>query len=328
MLDKNLLKNFDLDDKEKFLNGLEEIIEHSYTLENEFKEIKAFLSDIIEFLPNALWVLREDGEIFLQNSEAKKISNLIDLIKDGGEIEFDGKIYLVKSAKARDKFLISATDITEQKRAERLASMGKVAAHLSHEIRNPIGSISILSDVLLNRAKSENRSIVVEIKKAIYRVERIIKSTLLFTKGVKTNPKPFNLKRLEESLQETFLNYVTQDGIRVEFRAFDSEIVSDFELLYIVLQNFLYNGVDAILESEDESGVVSFIYEKEGEFHTIVVKDSGKEIEDKNILYEPFATTKLKGTGLGLALSLEIIKAFDGKIELLDDCKGFKIWLK
>ena len=52
-----------------------------------------------------------------------------------------------------------------------------------------------------------------------------------------------------------------------------------------------------------------------------------KEIENENILFEPFKTTKTKGHGLGLALSLQIIKAHCGKIVVLKDTKGFKITL-
>lgn len=55
--------------------------------------------------------------------------------------------------------------------------------------------------------------------------------------------------------------------------------------------------------------------------------DDGKPIENKNILFEPFKTTKTKGNGLGLALSLQIIQAHNGKIELLENPKGFEISL-
>ncbi len=326
MLKKELLEKLDHKDKEQLLQGLQEIIEHSYTIEDEFKELKNINSIILDFLPDALWVFDESGHIYMQNEEATKISDLISKIdsnQKSQELEFKNRTYLVKSTKAGDKLLILATDITEQKRSSRLASMGQVAAHLSHEIRNPIGSISLLAGTLMGRVKLSNKPIVLEIKKSIYRVERIIKSTLLFTKGVSVNKEPFFLEALREVIEDSFEHYARTKDIELNINFEDCEIVADFELLCIVMQNFLYNCVDAIEEDENDEGHILFLY-KDGE---IIVKDSGVEIEDKNILYEPFETTKLKGSGLGLALSLEIIKAHDGKIELLEGEKGFRICL-
>ncbi len=326
MLKKELLEKLDYKDKEQLLQGLQEIIEHSYTIEDEFKELKSVNTIILDFLPDALWVFDGNGHIYMQNEEATKISDLISKIdsnQNSQELEYKKRTYLIKSTKAKEKLLILATDITEQKRASRLASMGQVAAHLSHEIRNPIGSISLLASTLMGRVKLSNKPIVLEIKKSIYRVERIIKSTLLFTKGVKINKEPFLLENLAEVIEESFEHYARTKDIELDISFENCEIVADFELLSIVMQNFLYNCVDAIEEDENDEGRILFLY-KDGE---IIVKDSGVEIEDKNILYEPFETTKLKGSGLGLALSLEIIKAHDGKIELLEAEKGFRICL-
>ena len=317
-------------DKENLLDNLEEVIANTYAIEREFKQFKKILDDVINFLPNALWVLDKDENFFLINTEAKMLSTLyyeIDKTKNNYELEFNNKIYLIKIIKTEQNTIISATDITEQKRDERLASMGKVSAHLAHEIRNPIGSISILASTLLNKVDTKNKLLVMEMQKSIYRVERIIKTTLLFTKGVKANKREFSLKELEDEIYDSYEYYSLTKDIELKIDFSDVSLYGDFELLSIVTQNFLYNALDAIEESEDDSGVVEFSYESEGDFDIIVVKDSGVPIKNKNILYEPFQTTKLKGHGLGLALSLEIIKAHNGKIELLKEEKGFKIYI-
>lgn len=315
------------DEKKEYLDTLKELIDHSYKLENEFKELKSITSNVIDILPDALWVFEDNGEIFIQNSKAKIITPLITKINSNiptSEIEYEGKIYLIKCTHAQEKLIISATDITEQKRAERLTSMGKISAHLAHEIRNPIGAISLLASTLMSRVQTTNKPIVLEIKKSIYRVERIIKSTLLFSKGVQINREPFALEKLQDAIEDAFGHYSMSKDIEliIDFKA--CEIYADFDLLSIVMQNFLYNAIDAIEEDEKEEGEITFVY-RDG---TIIVKDDGKPIEDESILYEPFKTTKLKGSGLGLALSLEIIKAHDGKIKLLTREKGFQIWLE
>jgi two-component system sensor histidine kinase AtoS len=334
MITKEFLKTIDANDKESFLQTLEEIIQNTYVIEKEFIELKNILAKIIEVIPNAIWVLDKENEIYLSNSATKNIAELIQFIdttKSDYELEFKEKIFLIKSTKSNNDTIITATDITDQKRSERLASMGQVASHLAHEIRNPIGSISIFSSTLLNRVTTKNKPIVLEIKKAIYRVERIIKSTLLFTKGVKVDQSLVSLKRVIEDIEDSYEHYSFTKEIDLKFKIDEEKkIFVDLDSFSIVVQNFLYNAIDAIEENEndDDYGVVEFSHEENKTYDIITIKDSGREIEDEKILFEPFKTTKTKGHGLGLALSLEIIKAHNGKIELLKPQKGFKIFIK
>jgi len=337
MIDKKMLDNLDIKEKELFKKTLEGLIEQTYAVENEYKELNAsyknlqnFIKQIIEVLPNALWVIDENGDIFLQNSEAKKCDGLIkeiDLDSESSEIEFENRFYLIKINKAYGRTIISATDITQEKRGERLASMGQVAAHLSHEIRNPIGSVSLMASTLYKRVQPKNRPLVEEIKKAIWRVERIIKATLLFTKGVHINPTEFQASDLAEDIKMAISYYSYTKDIKFDINLSDIDITADFDLLSIVLQNFIFNAIDAIEESEKEDGFVKIDIDKTANFIIFRIIDSGDDFEDKNILYEPFKTTKTKGQGLGLALSMEIINAHNGKIELLEKPKGFKIIL-
>ncbi|MDD2652574.1 MAG: histidine kinase dimerization/phospho-acceptor domain-containing protein, partial [Sulfurimonas sp.] len=167
------------------------LIEQTYKVEKEFSELKASythlqetVEEVVEFLPNAIWILDKGGNVFLQNSQAKSLYELFELLeskKNDYEVSFDSKSYLIKSSSYKDKIMLSATDITEQKRKENLATMGQMAAHLSHEIRNPIGSISLLSSTLKKRVLPENVAIVEEIQKSVARIERIIKATLMFS---------------------------------------------------------------------------------------------------------------------------------------------------
>jgi signal transduction histidine kinase len=339
LIDEKLLNSLETEEKEIFKKGLQDLIEQTYVIEDEYKKLNEsycalqdFIAQIIEVQPNALWVLDSDGEIFLQNSEAKKISNLlkhIDIKKKTHEVECNGTYYLVKVALHVDKLAISATDITEEKRKERLASMGQVAAHLSHEIRNPIGSVALLASTLFKRVSIENKPLVLEIRKSIWRVERIIKATLLFTKGVQPNFQYFNLKELEKESILATEQYTYSKDIDFEFNFEDIIVYGDLELLVLVIQNFIFNAIDAIEECEKDDGKVEIYFKEEEKRYTLSIMDNGKDIENKNILFEPFKTTKTKGHGLGLSLSLQIIKAHNGEIKLLENPKGFKIsWEK
>jgi two-component system NtrC family sensor kinase/two-component system sensor histidine kinase AtoS len=334
MIDETLLNSLSAKEKELFKQGLEDLINQTYVIEDEYKKLgesytalQDFIRQIIEVQPNALWVFDSDGAIFLQNSEAKKIGALLEglSLEEESEVDFEGRSYLIKSVTKSDKKIITATDITEGKRQERLVSMGQVAAHLSHEIRNPIGSVSLLASTLLKKVDPNVKPLVTEIKKAIWRVERIIKATLLFTKSVQINPSYFYLDRLIKECEQAISHYSYTKEVAFHFDLPHVEIKADFELLNLVLQNFIFNAIDAIEECEKESGNVSISFVENEEYVILHVNDDGKPIENKNILFEPFKTTKTKGNGLGLALSLQIIQAHGGKINLLEEPKGFEI---
>ncbi|WP_024787677.1 MULTISPECIES: sensor histidine kinase [unclassified Lebetimonas] len=307
-------------ENEELIKNLETLIQRTYEVENEFIELKNILNGVIEFLPHALWVIDENGEIIAQNSK----TNEFDFIPNEGEIEINKKVYLIRSSKIENKKIISATDITEQKRNERLISMGQMAAHLAHEIRNPIGSISILLSLL--KKECPNNELINEAKSSIFRIERIIKSTLLFSKGLKLNKRIFFLSELQKNLEEIIKYYSYSKNIEFIFFLPDIEINADYDLILLVLQNMLINAIDAIEEDENEEGLIEILYDKKDNYHIINIYDSGKEIEDKNILFTPFKSTKTKGNGLGLALSKEIIEAHNGKIELAKEKKGFRIY--
>ena len=170
-------------DQSDLLKNLETLIQKTYEVEEQFIELKNILNGVIEFLPQALWVVDSNGEIIAQNSKAKNFNSIPQI----GEIEFENRVYLIQSSTIQDKTIISATDITEQKRNERLIAMGQMAAHLAHEIRNPIGSISILISLL--KKQCPKNELLHEMKSSVFRIERIIKSTLLFSKGLQPKIK-------------------------------------------------------------------------------------------------------------------------------------------
>ena len=307
---------------EELLSNLEYLINQTYKVENEFKELKSILNGVIEFLPQALWVIDKNNQIIVQNSKAKQLNQILNL-QNETEIEINNQVYLIQKSFLKDKTIISATNITEQKRNQRLISMGQMAAHLAHEIRNPIGSISILLSILSKKCNASN--IIQEIKQAIFRVERIIKTTLLFSKGVQIKPKKFYISQLEKDLKNIIKYYSYTKEIDFVFFLPDIEINADYELLLLVIQNLIFNAIDAIEEANEENGLVEILYEQNKTYHIFHIYDSGIPFENKNILFDAFKTTKTKGNGLGLALSKQIIEAHNGTINISNLKKGFDI---
>jgi len=314
------------------------LIEQTYKVENEFNELKSsysYLQDtiekIVEFLPNAIWILNSDNSVFLQNSHARKLYKLLKELEyrdEDYEIEFEGRAYLVKSSSYKDKIMLSVTDITDQKRKENLATMGQMAAHLSHEIRNPTGSISLLSSILKKKVIPQNVPIVEEIQKSVARIERIIKATLMFSKGIVAKKEQFLWSELKESIDMSIKYYDYSKEIEFLFPQEDFMLNADKDLLEMLFSNLIINAVDAIESDENDYGKIEIKHFCDKGEHIFQIFDTGVAIENKDALFEAFRSTKIKGNGLGLILSRQIAQAHNGNVILCDNkTKCFEIKL-
>lgn len=317
---------------------LKALIDQTYKVEEEYvalrqsyAHLQSTIEQVIEFLPNAIWIVETDGSIFLQNSQGKALGKLFDALHlddEDYEMTFKERSYLIKSAQHNEKRLLSATDITEQKRKENLATMGQMAAHLSHEIRNPIGSIALLASTLMKRVKEENKPIVTEIQKSLYRIERIIKATLMFSKGVSAQKNALRWWQIREALTSAIGYYSYAKHIEFDFPEEDFELFGDLDLLTMLFTNFVFNAIDAIELDEEDEGKIEIHHMREGDYHVFEIYDSGIAIENKKWLFEAFKSTKERGNGLGLVLSKNIVESHGGEIALCEGPrKGFRFSL-
>ncbi|MCK9372506.1 MAG: HAMP domain-containing histidine kinase [Sulfuricurvum sp.] len=317
---------------------LKALIDQTYKVEEEYvalrqsyAHLQSTIEQVIEFLPNAIWIVEPDGSIFLQNSQAKGLDKLFETLRwdeQDYEVAFEERSFLIKSALHNEKHLLSATDITDQKRKENLATMGQMAAHLSHEIRNPIGSIALLASTLMKRVKEENKPIVTEIQKSLYRIERIIKATLMFSKGVSAQKGSLRWWQIREALESAIGYYSYGKKIDFCFPDDDFDLVGDLDLLVMLFSNFIFNAVDAIELDENEDGVIELTYRCDERYHIFEIYDSGIAIENKKWLFEAFKSTKERGNGLGLVLAKNIAQAHGGEITVCEgERKGFCITL-
>ncbi|MDD2781896.1 HAMP domain-containing sensor histidine kinase [Sulfuricurvum sp.] len=317
---------------------LKALIDQTYKVEEEYvslrqsyNHLQSTIEQVIEFLPNAIWIVETDGSIFLRNSQANALNALFETLRFGEEdyeAHFEDRSYLIKSAHHNEKYLFSATDITEQKRKENLATMGQMAAHLSHEIRNPVGSIALLASTLLKKVIPENRPIVEEIQKSLYRIERIIKATLMFSKGVSAQKNRLRWGQIRESLISAIGYYSYAKNIEFVFPQEDFELFGDLDLLTMLFSNFVFNAIDAIELDDEDEGKIEITHTKTKEIHIFEIYDSGIAIENKKWLFEAFKSTKERGNGLGLVLSKNIVESHGGEITLCEgERKGFRFTL-
>ena len=198
--------------------------------------------------------------------------------------------------------------------SERLATIGRFASQIAHEIRNPLGSISLNVELLEDELKDsspEARSLIRSVLKELDRLNDIVGEYLQFSRF----PKP-HLKRghVEGVIQELVQNFKAPPSVKIETNLQPStpEVWLDEGLLRQALENLTRNAAESI----DGDGVVSIETDVVDHFLLIRVKDTGTgippDIQEK--LFEPFFTTKTHGTGLGLATSQQIIFEHNGHL--------------
>ena len=198
--------------------------------------------------------------------------------------------------------------------AERLATIGRFASQIAHEIRNPLSSISLNVELLEDELKGANpaaRSLLRSVLRELDRLNDIVGEYLQFSRF----PKP-HLKRgrVDGVIQELVETFKTPATVKVEVSLMPSspEVWLDESLLRQVLENLVRNAVEAMAGD----GVVQIETEVVDRFLLIRVKDNGPGIapEIQSKLFEPFFTTKPHGTGLGLATSQQIIFEHNGHL--------------
>ena len=248
--------------------------------------------------------------------------------------------------------LIKAFDITQTyensqklKRAEQLASLTTLAAGVAHEIKNPLGSISIYIQLIEKIIKknidnssqcfSELKDYCAIIKEEIGRLEDTINSFLFSVRKLELNLEETNINSLILSTID-FLKYeIENNNINMEIKFDRDNLIMRIDERYIKqsLINIVQNAIDSILEKSEKN------YKKEiqiklktvDNFALITIKDNGIGIKEETLpkIFEPYFTTKRHGTGLGLTNVARIIEAHNGNINIESEYgKGTKVIIK
>jgi two-component system, NtrC family, sensor histidine kinase HydH len=203
------------------------------------------------------------------------------------------------------------------RKQERMAALGEMAAVLAHEIRNPLSSIKGFAQFYLEGTTDPDErsdfSVIVEESR---RLERLTADLLTYARPAKLNEEKFDTERF---CQEIKRNIAPLRGdVKFHMSCEKLELRLDREKLMQVVFNLVQNAIDAV--SEIKGGEVWFSMKSSGPVLMLTVEDngSGLSLDVKNRLFEPFVTTKAKGTGLGLAIVDRLLEAMGGEISFSD----------
>jgi len=211
------------------------------------------------------------------------------------------------------------------KRADRLAAVGKMAAGIAHEIRNPLASISGSIEILKDDPGSspQNQQLMGIVLREVNQLNSLIADFLLFARPISPGKEKIHLNRLIEEILQMFTHGPDfNQRIRLETQFQDElHIQGDPHQIRQVFWNLFINAAQAM----PEGGTLRVELRKNsfppaisgGRVHgEISVIDSGTGIgaEDLEKIFDPFFTTKERGTGLGLSIVHSIVEGYGGKV--------------
>jgi len=206
--------------------------------------------------------------------------------------------------------------------SEKLASIGKLAAGIAHEINNPLGGILIYSHLILEDTPkgSPHSENLKKIVRETTRCKDIVKGLLNFARPKEPEMAPTDIHDLLDKCLALTEGQALFQNIRIEksYVPMCPRIIADGGQLQQVFMNIILNAAEAM----DGKGTLTLRTSLDPNREEVLVEiaDTGHGIkeEDKRRLFEPFFTTKEvgKGTGLGLAISYGIVKKHEGTIDV------------
>ncbi len=205
--------------------------------------------------------------------------------------------------------------ITEQDRLSRLAATGELAATLAHEIKNPLNSIG---GAALYIKKNFEGDLLKEFLKIIYdevtRINKLTTTLLDFARPVRPEPAPSDINGIVKETVDLLKQESDEHDVMVETDLEGEIPESSFDPLQVkqVLINLLINAFEAV----GKNGKIKIKTRLSDGKILITLEDNGRGMgeEEMKSIFNPFFTTKTRGTGLGLAVSKKIAREHGGDI--------------
>lgn len=200
---------------------------------------------------------------------------------------------------------------------------------ITHEIKNPIAVIKAYLDMMDINNKNKVKEYIPIIKSEIDRLLNLLQDFLLVNNS-SINLDIMDINMLIEDVIKKERSLIENKNIKLKLNLIDDEIYinGDYNRLSQVLINIIKNSIEAI---DNDNGIIKIKNIIKNNYINIIIEDNGYGISEKNLkmIKEPFYTTKNRGTGLGVSLSDEIVKAHNG-ILIYDskESRGTKVTIK
>ncbi len=253
-----------------------------------------------------------DKEVELLSKSKERINCILTVSKeiDGkGEVYMQGIIHNITILKKSEKAALHT---------EKLNAAQRLLRTLAHEVRNPVNNIYLALEQLVPVLKEEEpRDLVEIIDRNSRRINALITELLDTSRPIEIVLERLPLQQIMDETIAVALDRITLKKIKlsVNYIASNAWIMADKAQLKIAFLNIIINAIESMKEDE---GKLAIEIKKEASSFIVSISDNGKGISEENLtrLFEPYFTSKLNGMGLGLASTLNIIKAHKGMIEV------------
>jgi signal transduction histidine kinase len=218
--------------------------------------------------------------------------------------------------------------------ADKLAALGTLSAGMAHEIKNPLASIKGMTQVLEENIQDADflKKYYAVVERQIERINSIVDQLLKFGRPQRLLIKEIDLARVTDEVLNLLENQLKKAGITVDKMIVPCVVQADGEQLAQVFTNLLLNAVQA--EAAEIKIRIQGARHDKVEGVSIEIEDTGKGIAPDKLgkIFDPFFTTREEGTGMGLAVTYQIVKGHGGRIEAISPAargKGtrFMLWL-
>jgi two-component system sensor histidine kinase HydH len=275
-----------------------------------------------EVLPRPLWTLTDE----LETEKGVMVKEMDCPLEDGRVIPLDISLSLLEGDDGTFwGYIILFRDLTEVQnlkkeieRSQRLASLGKLAAGIAHEIRNPLSSIKGFATYFRERYKDipEDQKTAEIMVQEVDRLNRVIGQLLEFARPMNVQKKPTSLQTIiKHSLRMIEGETRSKDiEINTTLSPEIKEVLIDPDRINQVLLNLFLNAVEAM-----EGGGrldIDLSWDGDSQRVKVSVSDTGAGIKKDDLVhvFDPYFTTKQSGTGLGLAIVHKIIESHKGEV--------------
>lgn len=284
-------------------------------------ELGAFVQGAIQLRRNS-----RNSQLVYHNQDGAPVKVLlsIEILEEFPSRERIGTLVTLREAEPRKQIELQLDLST------RMAAISRLTSGAAHEIKNPLNSIALHLEVLKGKLEAEGEELGAQeievISREIRRLDRVVRSFLDFTRPVELSVEEVDLAALLNELAGLVRPDAAEHDVTVAIKTPASAWTrGDRDLLKQAILNVILNGIQAMEDGGDLQIELSG-----DDVWTIRIRDTGPGIpaEHRDKIYQLYFTTKPKGSGIGLAMTFQVIQLHGGTIEFSSGPEGTEFRLQ